>query len=453
MTLQNRLLSAHWEHEQLEICGRVQAHQGEVIRAVMPGLAVGDYCEIASRYGSPIPAQVVSFEGSVVLLAPLIDPDGVVPHATVRSWRRPLALSIPNNPRGLVVDALGKVVTRVAAPKELRSRVVLPHGAPPKCLSRPMISSQLMTGVRGIDALCPIGVGQRLGLFAPPGVGKSTLLSMLVSGASVDHVVVGLIGERGREVGEFVHHSLGERGMAQATVVASTSDESPLRRVMAAYTATAIAESLRDEGKHVLLVIDSLTRTARAMRDLSLSRREIPVRQGFTPSVYAELPKLLERAGTAEQGSITAVYSVLTNDSDAERDALGEEVRSILDGHILLDKAVALRGVRPAIDYLGSISRLAGVLHTDESAAAAAGILRILQRLKSDRDIVLLGGTPDDELRVALAAEPSINTFLHQKASERIYSGREDLLALHGVIRDQIERANGAERSTGSPKT
>lgn len=428
--MREQLVSDDWCNEQLELRGRVRAHYGGLVEASLPGLAIGDYCEIESRGGGWIPAQVISFHDHSVMLAPLVDSDGLVPQAIVRSQRRPLTLTLPDDPKGLVLDAIGRPLQSCRAGEHRYCVEVRPYAEPPPSMARAPITTQLVTGIRGIDALCPLGRGQRVGLFAAPGVGKSTLIGSLVRNAQVDHVVVGLIGERGREVGEFLHETLGENGMRRATLVVSTSDESALRRVLAAYTATAIAESLRAQGKHVLLVIDSLTRTARAWRDLSLARREMPVRQGFTPTVFAELPRLLERAGTAERGSISAVYSVLSNESEFERDALADEVKSILDGHLVLDAAVAARGVRPAIDYCRSVSRLAQRFWSEHEGRAAQLVLRLMHRLQRDRDISLLGGTPDRELQVALDHEKYFQDFCTQGTGECITDAKTALCAL-----------------------
>jgi type III secretion protein N (ATPase) len=273
------------------------------------------------------------------------------------------------------------------------------------------------TGIRAIDGFCTLAYGQRIGLFAPAGVGKSTLLGAMARGAAVDVVVAALVGERGREVNEFITDVLGPEGQKRAIVVVSTGDEPPLRRAYAPRTATAIAEYHRSHGRRVLLLVDSLTRAARALREIGLAAGEIPVRHGFTPSVYAELPRLLERAGTDEHGSITAIYTVLTHE-EAESDPLGDEIKSLLDGHIVLSSRAFRRGRRPAIDIPRSISRLAHRVRTESLNAAVMTCAAALERLERDRDVVLFGGQPDAALSAALRLEGELEKFLSQSTHE-----------------------------------
>jgi FliI/YscN family ATPase len=275
--------------------------------------------------------------------------------------------------------------------------------------------------VRAIDTFCPIGYGQRLGIFAGAGVGKSTLLGMIARHADVDVCVIALVGERGREVQEFIHECLGEEGLARSVVVVATSDESPLRRLIAPQTATSIAEYYRAQGLRVLLLVDSLTRTARAIREVELAAGEPPVRQGYTSGVYTELPRLLERAGNDDSGSITALYTVLTT-GEQDSDPLADEIKSILDGHLVLSQQVQLEGIRPAIDVLRSVSRLREKLQSEEVRVCMENLLTVLGRLRRDRDIVLLGGSPDPALRTALRIEPELKRFLSQRPKDHTTS-------------------------------
>ena len=256
-----------------------------------------------------------------------------------------------------------------------------------------------------------------MGICASAGVGKSTLLGMIARRATVDVIVVALVGERSREVREFIDETLGIEGLARSVVVVATSSDSSLLRQTAPYTATTIAEYFRDQGKHVLLIVDSLTRMARAIRETTLSAGELPVRHGYTTSVYTQLPRLLERAGTAQRGSITALYTVLTN-TDDDIDPLADEIKSLLDGHLVLRPEIAHLGIRPAIDITQSISRLFSRLNTPQQQEAARGIARALNRIIKERDIIALGGSPDAELQKILQNQHTIVRLLSQMTSE-----------------------------------
>lgn len=393
------------------ISGKVVGVRGGIIRASLPRAAIGDLCEIKTRTRSSL-AEIVGFDNDLCTLAPYDDLSGLLTGTPVQI--RSEGLTIPAPRIGSVINSRGEIL---AGAPSTTIRLPLHRPAPP-ALSRAPITETLCTGVRTIDALTTLGYGQRIGLFAPAGIGKSTLLGMIARNAEVDLVVVGLVGERGREVNEFLSHSLGQAGLAKAIVVVSTSDENPMRRVLGAKLATSVAEHYRDQGKKVLLLIDSLTRMARAIRDLSLAAGEFPIRHGYTPSVYLELPKLLERAGTACQGSITGIYTLLTTHED-EPDALAEEVQSILDGHIILRAAIAQQGIWPAIDPLRSISRLQSQLASSELSELATLVRRYLGRLERDRELVMLGGKPDAELERALKLEPALSNFMRQSVAEK----------------------------------
>jgi FliI/YscN family ATPase len=394
----------------IEYEGKVTGIRGPLIHASLLGVPLGSFCTVETDHGT-IRGKVVGFEDERVQIAPLGDLTGVSLFAKVTSFGKPLSITIGENLRGKVVDALGTPICG-----ELAGTKRSIEQAPPEALSRKPISRRIHTGLRVIDSLFPIGEGQRLAVIAPAGTGKSTLLGILARNVDVDLVVIGLVGERGREVKEFL--DLTADLESKRIVVVATSDEAPIRRTLAPFTATAIAEYFRDQGLSVLLLIDSLTRTARAIRDVGLTAGELPIRHGYTPSVYTELPKLLERAGTAAQGSITALYTLLGSEGDAE-DPLAEEVKSLLDGHIILSRKEAQKGIRPAIDPIRSLSRVTERLLPDEVNRNRNEVIKLLERLERDRDIVLFGGTPDSELKKALELEPKITAFRNQAIHEK----------------------------------
>ena len=374
----------------LKSFGLVIGVRGNIVICEIPGASIGDLCKIQSRDGKHIDAQVISFESEKVTLAPFQGVFGIAPGSKVTCTGRAPHLSIPNKLLGRVLDAFGKPISipsnNEKSPDTFRE--VSLYKTPPAALSRKKIDTQLFTGISSIDHLCPLAYGQRLGLFAGAGIGKSTLLGMIARNTDVDVVVVGLIGERGREVNEFISDCLGQEGLKKSVIVVSTSDEPSLMRKIGAYTAISIAEDFRAQGKRVLLLIDSLTRMARAIRDVALSAGEIPIRHGYPPSVYNELPSFLERAGNDEKGSISAIYTILT-DSEHESDPLAEEVKSLLDGHLVLSKKIASSGIRPAIDVLNSVSRLTNKILLPEDLYRKDIIIKILSRLSTDKDLIL----------------------------------------------------------------
>lgn len=423
--------------------GQVVAVKGPIVSAVIPGCSIGDRCTILNRSGNPIEAQVVGFQRELVSLAPLDDPTGVAPGAKVKTTGQSPMISFSNEMLGTILDALGNPKQ---GPKSHSKTYPIPvHSAPPNPMSRSEINEQFVTGIRSIDTLLSIGYGQRLGLFAEAGVGKSTLLGMLAQAPEVDVTVVALIGERGREVKDFIEGSLNKKIRKKTIVVASTSDESPQRRVLAAETATAIAETYRSQGKRVLLLFDSLTRYARALRELSLAAGEIPVRHGFTPTVYRQLPKLLERTGTDKTGSITAIYTLLTPPLN-ESDPLAEEVQSILDGHIVLDSKLSSEGVHPAISVRQSISRLLPRFNSSNTLLFINKVRKLFSTLDRDRDIISFGGTPSRDLAVALAVEPDLNEFLKQSPLElsKLKDSSEQFLELLRKI-EKVEIGLGTD--------
>ncbi len=407
------------------ISGRVIGLRGPLVRAKLPAAAYGEVYRIERLGLEPMLAQVVSFSEDEVALAPLDTPWGVGPGLRVERVQDCLTLSLPESPLGMVIDPLG---VPLSLPQSTSGAQLLLQRAPPSPLSRTAINQTFPTGVKAIDAFCSVGYGQRMGIFAGPGTGKSTLLGMIARHAEADVSVIALVGERGREVNDFIQESLGEDGLKRAVVVVATSDESPLRRTLAPLAATAIAEHFRDQGKRVLLLVDSLTRTARALREVSLAAGEMPVRQGYTSSVYTELPRLVERAGTNQHGSITAFYTVLTHDGE-ENDALGEELRSLLDGHLVLSNRIAHEGVRPAIDLMHSVSRLTNRLRSENECRDIQAVISLIAKLTREKEMLLLGGTPDAALAAALKIEPELLRFLGQRPQERFSTAQ----ALQGL--------------------
>jgi FliI/YscN family ATPase len=320
---------------------------------------------------------------------------------------------------GRVLDGLGQPIDG-GPPIEGDAREV--HGRAPSPLSRPRIERVLPTGVRALDAFATLGEGQRMGLFAGAGVGKSRLLGQIARGADCDVFVVCLVGERGRELSDFLHDALGEDGLRRGVVLCATSDSPPLVRMRCPLVATAIAEGFRDQGKRVLLLMDSVTRFARAARDVALAAGESPARRGYPPSVFAQLPALLVRAGTSERGSITGVYSVLVEGDDLD-EPIADELRGLLDGHVVLSRALAQRGHFPAVDVPRSLSRLADRLVAPEHARAAATVRGHLSLYEQKRDLIALGAYQkgvDLRLDTALARIDSIEAFLRQTSDERV---------------------------------
>lgn len=396
--------------------GDVAGFIGPIIRANIFGASRGALCEIeGSDY--PVKAVVVSCRGGQADLLPFENSVSPRVGSAVRIVGSGLDLFSRHVLPGRAISALGAPLSfGVCAPA---GQVVKldPRKSPPTPNQRKPIKERLTVGVKAIDCLCPIGFGQKIGIIAEAGAGKSTLLGMIARNANVDVCVIGLVGERGREVVEFIEGGLGP-AMFRTLLVVSTSDEPPFQRALAPFTAAAAAEHFAAQGLNVLLLIDSLTRAARAMRDVGLASGEIPVRQGYTPGVYSELPRLIEKAGNFTVGSITAVYTLLANSSQ-DIDPLSEELKSLLDGHIILNPAAA-RGYQPAIELGASISRTAGdVLSPHELSDLE--LARVLSaEIKELREITLLSGTPSERASKVLALEPRFAAFLNQGRSETV---------------------------------
>jgi type III secretion protein N (ATPase) len=404
------------EASALRPVGRVVGVTGLLLRVLLPGARISDVLLIRRR-GEPLLAEVVGFQGGEALVVPLGEPTGVGPDDVVEATGQGLQVSAGASLLGRVLDGLGRPIDGRPAPAGLTPVPV--DRAPPPALSRRPVSAPFETGVRAVDGLITLGVGQRVGLFAGSGVGKSTLLGAIARGASADVVVVALVGERGREVGEFLEQSLGEAGRRRSVVVVATSDAPPVERLRAAQVATAVAEHFRELGKSVLLLVDSITRFARAQREIGLAAGEPPARRGYPPSVFTQLPRLLERSGQGEKGSITAIYTVLVEGSDMD-EPIADEVRGILDGHIVLDRRLAARGHYPAIDVLSSLSRVMPNVTAKPQQAAAQRARALLATYEEKRDLIALGAYSkghDPRLDQAITAAPDLDRFLCQDAA------------------------------------
>jgi ATP synthase in type III secretion protein N len=401
----------------LRASGRVTAVTGLSLRFVMPGVRVGDVAHVKRR-GRPLACEVVGFEGGQAIAMPLGSLVGVGPDDEVESTGGPLLVRAGQQLLGRVVDSLGRPFD---GGPPVEGDLIPVDRDPPAALERRPVSRPIATGVRVLDGLLTLGEGQRMGLFAGSGVGKSTLLGAIARGADADVVVVALVGERGREVGEFLDRSLGAEGRKKSVVVVATSDAAALERLRAAQVATAYAEHFRDRGERVLLLVDSITRFARAQREVGLAAGEPPARRGYPPSAFAILPRLLERAGQSAHGSITAIYTVLVEGGDMD-EPVADEVRGILDGHVVLDRAVASRGRYPAVDVTTSLSRAMDFIVAKEHREGARRLRALIATYEAKRDLVTMGAYAkgsDRDLDEALARMPRIEAFLQQDPSDR----------------------------------
>lgn len=398
--------------------GKLVGALGTTLRVRGVKARIGDLVEVLGDSGdAPLSAEVVGFEGECLLLTPLGELRGLGADADV--VLREMADRVPANG-----SLLGRVLDASGSPVDGRGPIDLsPDRAlvcpSPEPMERQAIDQPLESGIRAIDGLLTLGEGQRMGIFAAAGGGKSTLLAMLARRAKADAIVIGMIGERGREVREFIEDALGEEGLARSVVIVATSDRPAMERVRAARAATAIAEGFRAQGKHVLLLMDSVTRYARALREIGLAAGEPPVRRGLPPSVFAELPRLFERAGTDAKGAITALYTVLTEGED--EDPVAEEVRSLLDGHIHLSRRLGARGHFPAIDIGSSQSRLFRQLAGTGQIAAAEAVRAMIAKLDDIELLIQMGEYKpgqDPLADAALSQRDAIETFLRQRPDD-----------------------------------
>ena len=409
------------ETKTVRMVGRVRSATGLSIQASVTGARLGDVVEIVgSHEGPPLLAEVVGVQEGRVTLLPFGTTRGIGPDDQVTAVGKPLTLAVGESLLGRVLDGLGQPIDGCGPLANAQPWDVMRPAPDP--LSRHRIETPLCFGLRAIDGLLTIGEGQRVGLFAGPGIGKSTTLAQIARRTTADVVVICLVGERGREVRSFIEDSLTEEGLERSVVVVATADSPPVVRLKSAYTATAIAEYFRDEGKRVLLMMDSLTRFARAQRDVGLAAGELPARHGYPASVFAALPRLLERSGNSEKGTITAVYTILVPGDDL-REPVADEVQGILDGHIVLSRQLAERGHWPAIDVLQSLSRAMPRLISSEHRDAAQRFVKLLAAYESKRDLITLGAYDygsNPQVDEAIDLIETLEKFLQQDLSEHV---------------------------------
>jgi flagellum-specific ATP synthase len=407
------------EAKALENRGRVAQLIGLVIESEGPMAAVGEVCRIEStRHDSSVLAEVVGFRNHRVLLMPLGDISGIHPGSEVIALGRSLQIPVGESLKGRVLDGLGQPLDGLGAIRA--ERTVSAFTAPPHPLKRQRIKTPFEMGIKSLDTFIPCGRGQRMGIFAGSGVGKSTLLGMIATRAEADVNVIALIGERGREVREFIEKDLDEAGRAKSVVVVATSNQPAMVRLKGAFVAMSIAEYFRDCGKNVLLMMDSVTRFATAQREIGLAVGEPPATRGYTPSVFATLPQLLERAGAGEQGAITGLFTVLV-DGDDMNDPIADSVRSILDGHVVLSRELAHLNHYPAIDVLGSVSRLTRDLTSAEQQALAGKARETLATYRKNQDLIQIGAYAPGasaDIDLAIRLHDPLRNFLTQGISQ-----------------------------------
>ncbi|MEC4201297.1 flagellar protein export ATPase FliI [Bacillus paralicheniformis] len=400
--------------------GKVKQAVGLMIESKGPECSIGDVCKIYTKGDGPkaIKAEVVGFKDQNILLMPYLEAANIAPGSIVEATGESLRVKVGSGLIGQVVDAFGNPLNGSALPKGLAQ--VSTEQAPPNPMKRPPIREKMAVGVRSIDSLLTVGKGQRVGIFAGSGVGKSTLMGMIARETAADLNVIALVGERGREVREFIEKDLGEEGLKRTIVVVATSDQPALMRLKAAYTATAIAEYFRDKGQNVMFMMDSVTRVAMAQREIGLATGEPPTTKGYTPSVFAILPKLLERTGTTENGSITAFYTVLV-DGDDMNEPIADTVRGILDGHIVLDRSLANKGQFPAVNILKSISRVMSNIAGKDHIRAANRFREMLSTYQNSEDLINIGAYKKGssrEIDEAIQFHPKLISFLKQEVDE-----------------------------------
>ena len=419
--------------------GRVVRVVGLMIESQGPESSIGDVCHIhltnTAKKDTIIMAEVVGFKEEIVILMPYTDIRDISSGCLVEGIGKPLEVKVGMNLIGKVLDSMGKPMDKSELPRGLST--VRTEQEPPNALTRPPIDEKLAVGVKAIDGMLTVGNGQRVGIFAGSGVGKSTLLGMIARNTKADINIIALIGERGREVREFVERDLGEEGLKRSIVIAATSDQPALMRIKGAFTATAIAEYFRDKGMNVMLMMDSVTRVAMAQREIGLAVGEPPATRGYTPSVFSILPQLLERTGTNEHGAITAFYTVLV-DGDDMNEPIADAVRGILDGHIVLDRALANRGQYPAINVLNSVSRLMNHIAEPAHLKAAERLRDLYYTYNKSEDLINIGaykpGT-SAEIDMAINYEPLITNFLKQPYNENI--------SIEDTINELVELGTG----------
>ncbi|MCC2931465.1 MULTISPECIES: flagellar protein export ATPase FliI [Bacillus] len=411
--------------------GKVKRVIGLMIESKGPASSIGDLCLIYAKgqSGKVIKAEVVGFQEENILLMPYLEAASIAPGSIVEATGESLRIKVGAGLIGQVIDAFGEPLEGKILPKGLSP--VSTEQSPPNPMKRPPIREKMGVGVRSIDSLLTVGKGQRIGIFAGSGVGKSTLMGMIAKQTEADLNVIALVGERGREVREFIEKDLGAEGLKRSIVVVATSDQPALMRLKAAYTATAIAEYFRDKGQNVMFMMDSVTRVAMAQREIGLAAGEPPTTKGYTPSVFAILPRLLERTGANEHGTITAFYTVLV-DGDDMNEPIADTVRGILDGHIVLDRALANKGQFPAVNVLKSISRVMSNISTKQHLDAANKFRELLSTYQNSEDLINIGAYKrgsSREIDEAIQFYPQLIQFLKQ-GTEESASLEESIAAL-----------------------
>lgn len=418
--------------------GSVSKLLGLTVEVKLPGLKIGDLCFIENYEGEQKAAEVVAFKGEAAQLLLLYDGSGIGQGSLVTTTNEPIKIPVGEFLLGRLISPLGEPIDGLPL-DTAGAKWVNIDGPPPGAFERPIIKEMFSTGVRAIDAAMTLGCGQRMGLFAGSGVGKSTMLGMIARNSDADVNVVALIGERGREVKEFVEDALGELGMKKSVLVCSTGDQPPLIRQKCLQAATAVAEYFRDQGKKVFLMTDTVTRCAMAGREVGLSIGEPPTMKGYPPSIFSWLQKVLERTGNSPRGSITALYTVLMEGDDIN-DPIVDTVRGIVDGHIFLNRKIAEMNHYPAIDVLGSISRLMSSIVTPEHREAAAKLRRIMALYRENKDLIDVGmyvSGSNPKLDIAIQMMPQINAFLQQRTS--------DLVSMDTTISTLIQMMSGVD--------
>ena len=419
--------------------GKVAKVVGLTIESIGPMAKLNDLCLIRSNSAAGVvKAEVVGFRDDRVLLMPYENVEGVGLGSWVENTGAPLQVPVSEELLGLTLDGVGEPMNADSLEADCAHYSV--EAAPPDPLSRKIIDEVLTLGVKAVDGLLTIGKGQRIGIFAGSGVGKSTLMGMFARNTKADINVIALIGERGREVREFIERDLGEEGMRRSVVVVATSDKPALIRKKAAQTATAIAEYFRDQGKDVLLMMDSLTRFSMAQREIGLASGEPPVSRGYPPSVYAQMPKLLERAGNSDRGSITGLYTVLV-DGDDFNEPITDTARGILDGHIVLSRQMAQKNHYPAIDILQSISRVMSSIITKEHKVAAGKMKQVLATYQEAEDLINIGAYKagsNPDIDFAIDKIRAVNAFLQQQTDEK-YTFEESLQQMLDIFSEDGE--------------
>ncbi|MDQ0245683.1 flagellum-specific ATP synthase [Bacillus fengqiuensis] len=418
--------------------GKVTRVVGLMIESKGPATSIGDVCYIHIGHSNSrkrIQAEVVGFKEEHVILMPYTSVRDISPGCMVETTAKPLQIKVGERLIGKVLNPLGDPLDGSGLPRGLNP--VITEQSPPNPLERPPIVEPIEVGVRTIDSLLTVGNGQRIGIFAGSGVGKSTMMGMIARNTKADLNVIALIGERGREVREFIERDLGPEGLTRSIVIVATSDQPPLMRIKGAYTATAIAEYFRDQGLNVMFMMDSVTRVAMAQREIGLAVGEPPTTKGYTPSVFAILPSLLERTGTNQRGSITAFYTVLV-DGDDMNEPIADTVRGIVDGHIVLDRSLANKGQYPAINVLKSVSRVMNNIVSLEHRKAAEKLRDLLSTYMDSEDLISIGAYKrgsSREIDEAIHYYPKIISFLKQGTDQKI-SIHESVQMLHALIEE-----------------